>query len=188
MSQKIKTRGNLRKKLPLLLIFFIFAATCVTIFIVSQKRDNITPAPTTSDANTAKSTYKQGRIRPISSGSTSQGTAIDQNGKLPDRDISSANSGVSSSGGSIKLASPAANTLVKSGDYIYGSSSLPSVQYRIADNTKGQLAQGSLKVVDGYFSGKLEFNPVGDSGKLDVYSIDSSTGKELDKITLSVRF
>lgn len=139
----------------------------------------------TSTAPTAQTDYDQGEKRNSnSSGSVNQGGAVDTGGT----DVPTNVAGVSSASGLITVKSPAKDTVVATGSLLSGTANgLENVQYRVVDNTAGVIAQGTLKVVNGAFSGKFEFSPKGDTGKIDVFSLDPM-GSEVNYVELAVRF
>ncbi len=89
--------------------------------------------------------------------------------------------------GDITLKQPAANATLKDGAVISGSAKVSQVQYRLIDDQVGLLAQGSLKAVNGNFSGTLHFQPHSSGGRLDIFSYDASDA-EINEIQVIVRY
>jgi hypothetical protein len=137
---------------------------------------------------TAQNNYQSGNGHSSSSSSSSQGGAIDQNGQTS-TSTSTNSQGVSSTSNAITLQQPIANSTLISGDTISGTATVSSVDYRILDDANGQLAQGTLNVVNGSFSGILQFQIYSNSttGQLDVYSYDAN-GAEINNISIPINF
>ena len=145
-----------------------------TAFALHNKRSN--EPKTTSKSETAQSDYSNGEPRDSNQGN-SQGGAVDTGGN-----DANGSGGVSSESGLITLESPAKDATISSCSIIAGSANnLDKVQYRLIDDNVGVLAQGELQVSAGKFSGKLVFSPNAPTGRLDVYSFDSS-GREVNVI------
>jgi hypothetical protein len=62
------------------------------------------------------------------------------------------------------------------------------VQFILTDNSVGLIAQGTLTVVNGKFSGMLQFTPHSNSGKLELYYPNAANGAEEDIIEIDVSF
>jgi hypothetical protein len=92
-----------------------------------------------------------------------------------------------SSSGLITVKQPTANSRLQDGSSIVGSSKLDQVKYRLKDNTVGVIAQGTLDVINGNFSGILHFQPQGTGGQLDIFSTDSR-GVEYNEVQIYVSF
>ncbi len=145
-------------------------------------------AQTTSKSETAQSNYSGGAKRPtdVASGGN-QGGAKDNNGKAPDTDNQPVPT-TTSSGGAITVNGLASNSSLKSGDSLYGTTTVSGpVSFRVIDETDGVVAQGQLNVVNGSFSGKLSFTARSTTGRLDVYTTDSM-GSEINNIEIPVQF
>ena len=141
---------------------------------------------TTSKLPTAQNNYQNSSSdshTPASS-SVNQGGAIDEKGNAG----SAATGGVSSSSGLITLLSPQDGDTLASGATISGSAKVPTVQYRLVDDTAGVIAQGPLSVVNGKFAGKLQFTSRGRTGSFAVFSFDPQTGAEVNSIKIKVGF
>lgn len=118
-----------------------------------------------------------------SSSSASQGGARDNSGDVSS--VPPSSQWTTSSSGNITLYSPAAGGSLKNGSEISGSAKVGTIRYRLIDDKTGQLAQGSLSVVNGKFSGSLQFRPDSSSGKLDIFSYTASYA-EINRIEIKV--
>lgn len=144
-------------------------------------------AQTSSKTATAQSNYTGGKSRPISSqNSVSQGGAIDEKGVAPTTTTDPSN-WASSSSKAITLKQPIAGSQLNSGDPITGSATVNPIQYRLVDDANGVIAQGSLSVVSGVFSGKLQFKAYSSTGTLTVFSFDTQSGAEVNRIQIPVK-
>lgn len=139
---------------------------------VAQTHSTITTPPT------------QHSISNSSSGA-GQGGVIDQNGKSSNS--TSETQSTTSSSGNITLYQPSKNELVSPGATLSGIAKISKVQFMLIDNESGLLAQGQLNVVDGKFSGLLQFKAQSSAGRLDVYS-SNGTGAEINLIEIPVKF
>lgn len=172
-----------RRKLPLILLAALIAA----ILLIWFHRHKNYAANTTSKAPTAQNNYSSGSARPNSGNNITQGTAVDKQGaSVPQPSGGTANAATSDSG-LITLSQPTSGATLKSGDGIAGSAQVSTIHYRLVDSDIGQIASGTLKVVNGRFSGILNFNSAGASGKLDVFSLDAS-GNEVNTVTTPIKF
>ncbi|MGH7195069.1 MAG: hypothetical protein ACREJM_16270, partial [Candidatus Saccharimonadales bacterium] len=90
--------------------------------------------------------------------------------------------------GNITLQLPSPNSTIKTGDSITGLAKVSTVQFILTDNSVGMIAQGNLKVVNGKFSGTLQFTPHSSSGKLEVYYPNPTNGAEQDIVEINVNF
>ena len=93
----------------------------------------------------------------------------------------------SSASGVITVKSPAPNATLKSGDTISGSSSASEINYRLSDDKVGVIAQGTLTVDSGNFSGILHFQTHGTSGRLDIFTTNAM-GVEYNEVQINVGF
>jgi cytoskeletal protein RodZ len=93
-----------------------------------------------------------------------------------------------SSSGLITLHTPYNNETIESGFPINGTAKVPQVNYILIDNEVGQIAQGSLKVINGKFQGTLNFTPHAASGVLQVYSPNPTNGAEENIINIDINY
>lgn len=145
---------------------------------ISQSSSGITSQNQTGD-NSGKSSVSQ------NSSSVAQGGAVDNKGESVASTPSSKWTAASS--GNITLHSPTSGTKVKSGDLVSGTAKVSVVQYRLVDNQAGVLAMGQLSVVNGKFSGSLQFRPYSSAGRLDVFSYNAG-GAEINSLEVNVKF
>lgn len=92
-----------------------------------------------------------------------------------------------SASGLITVKQPVANAKFQDGSVLSGSAKIGAISYRISDNTVGVVAEGTLSVANGNFSGNLHFSPRGTGGRLDVFSTDSK-GIEYNEVQINVSF
>ncbi len=95
---------------------------------------------------------------------------------------------VTSSSGQITVHTPYNNETISSGFPINGTAKVNTVNYILIDNQVGQIAQGSLKVVNGKFQGTLNFTPHATSGVLQIYSPNPSNGAEENVINIDINY
>jgi len=142
-------------------------------------------ASTTSKSHTAQNDYTGDNTHenaPISN--VTQGGAKDNHG---DKSIAD-EAGVSSASGVVKVISPIANGTLDTGDTVRGAVTgvgNSKVQYRLIDDEVGVIAQGSLDVVNGTYSGTLQFKAYAKTGRLDVFTYDSQY-REINEVQLPV--
>lgn len=142
-------------------------------------------AKTTSTATTAQSDFTGGDVRNDSSSSKNEGVATDNNGQITS--VPSKDNWSTSASGNITLYEPSSNSLFTDGSVVSGASTLPVVSYRLIDDVSGMIANGTLKVVGGHFSGMIQFSSNGSQGRLDIFSA-TDDGVESDSIELPIRF
>ena len=170
----------------------ILATVLVVLLVVAcvlyYKKHHSNNAKTTSTAKTAQNDYNDGRERPTNGGDTgtNQGGATDNKGGTQ---TTPGESSVTSDSGAITVKGLAKNDLLADGYDLHGTTTadVSTVQFRVIDDTVGVVAQGSLSVVDGVFSGTLHFSPKASSGRVDVFSFDSASS-EINNIEIPVRF
>jgi hypothetical protein len=167
-----------------LVAVLLIAGAAVWWFVL---RDTTYDAKTTSKSITAQEGYTGGTSRGNGSASgNAQGGATDTRGN--DVPENPGTTGTSSADGVVTVYSPAKDATLVNGDIITGAAKdLTKVQYRLVDNDTGVVAQGVLDVVDGKFSGVLNFAASSTTGSLEVFSFDS-TGKEINSVEVKVKF
>jgi hypothetical protein len=157
----------------LIAVLAIFELTHVTDFYHKKSSDN----HTSQTANSANSNSNQ------------QGGATDTSETTTDTTIVTNQSDwTPSASGVITLQQPIDGATLKTGDTIRGIATVESIQYRLEDNRMGVIAQGNLSVVDGKFSGILQFTPKGTNGTLDIFTFDPSSGAEINHADINVKF
>lgn len=179
MNKKRINFPKLTKK-RVLLGLAIIIVVCGLLFVLEKRgvinlRSEDTPseaeAQTTSTAPTAQSDFTGGDDRqPANTESENRGSGevADNNGVIGSG-VNTANPVVSNTG-QITLFSPRKNSTISSGQTVAGKSSLPTVSYRLIDSVSGVIASGELKVVNGSFSGTLNFTTTATEGRLDIFA------------------
>lgn len=119
------------------------------------------------------------------SGSRNSGGATDTNGSSAAS--TSSNQWIKSASGAITVKRPAADSKLQDGDVISGSANIGEVHYRLSDNKVGVVAQGTLSVVNGNFSGIIHFQSQGTGGRLDIFTTDSQE-VEYNEVQINVSF
>jgi len=144
-------------------------------------------AKTTSTQPTAQSDYTGGSPKGQSTPTTQspEATVTDNNGVVSSTPPSS--QWTTSPNGVITVYSPAQNSVLKSGDTLSGASSASRIYFRLIDNVSGVIAQGSISVVNGKFSGKFNFSTTATQGRVDVFE-QNANGVESSNVSVSVRF
>lgn len=118
---------------------------------------------------------------------TGQGGIIDQKGQTGSS-LPPSSEWAASASGNIVLQQPVANSVVKSGDTLSGTAKVGSIRFILKDDSVGLIADGSLSVVNGKFSGKLEFTPHSKKGSLEVYYPNPKNGAEEDIVHINVNY
>lgn len=165
------------------LVFAILEKTRVTNFV--SLAPTAEKAQTTSTAPSAQESFDQGGDRTPATSTRNEGSASDTGsvtGSLPPE-----SQWTRSSSGVITAYSPAANEVVTSGASFSGASTADTVYFRLIDTASGVIAQGPLSVVDGTFSGKLQFSTTAADGRLDLYTA-TADGVESNNIEIPIRF
>lgn len=114
--------------------------------------------------------------------SSNAGGATDTHGVTPSTNSSQ---WTSSASGIVTVKSPAPSSTLQNGDTLSGSSSASEINYRLSDNKVGVIAQGTLSVFKGNFSGVLHFTPHGTGGRLDVFTTDDM-GVEYNEVQINL--
>jgi len=186
---KIKQKYQHKKALVIITsVIAIIALAAIGYFIYLKSTTPTvkdTSSTTPSTAKTAQSTYSDGGAHSQAESNNSTSPAIDQKGQATNTPSST---WTTSKSGLITVKQPAANSTLKSGATLSGSSQTSSVSYTLADNVTGVLSQGTLSVVNDNFSGTLVFLAKGTTGQLNVFSLDPTTGAEINTITIPVGF
>jgi hypothetical protein len=175
---------------PLLLIFAIIVGSGTYFYIHyhhSPKRIVTVGTPVTlPNQDSSKSSQLTKKTPSIdNSGSGNSGGAADTNGNSAAS--TSSNQWIKSASGAITVKQPVSNSKLQYGDVISGSANIGEVHYRLSDNKVGVVAQGTLSVVNGNFSGIIHFQPQGTGGRLDIFSTDSQE-IEYNEVQINVSF
>lgn len=156
----------------------------VTNFVSDKSSPYNSEAKTTSTAPTAQEDFNGGDPRDASSGNRNEGTIQDTGGNAS---TTPQNQWSVSADQRVTVYTPAKNMLLKKDDPITGASSLGRVSFRLIDDVSGVIAEGSLSVVNGKYSGSFDFSTTGTSGRLDVFSVNAE-GVESSNVEVPVRF
>lgn len=144
---------------------------------------NPTPAPT-KDSSENKATSKSASSSTSSTRNISGAT--DTNGTATA--TTNSKQWVTSASGAITVKQPIGNATFQSGGTLSGSATVPQVDYTLIDNSTGVISEGTLNVVNGNFSGNIQFASQSSSGRLDVYSTSTPGGPEQNLIEITVYF
>lgn len=120
--------------------------------------------------------------------SLSSGGVVNQNNYSATSSLPPSSEWKSSSNNIITLQSPTEGSILKSGDPLIGLSSISPVQFLLVDNSVGQIAQGTLNVVNGKFDETIQFTPHSSSGVLQIYYPNPNNGAEEDIVNINVNF
>lgn len=118
------------------------------------------------------------------------GTSVERDGGVvsnPDDETEPQGDPTSSESGDISVYEPQPDQILKSGDRLYGTSKFDKVWYRLIDDKIGVVAQGSLPVENGKFSGTFQFSSEGSEGRLDIFRMTDDY-LEADNIEINIRF
>jgi cytoskeletal protein RodZ len=189
-------RRGLRKK-PLLFTFGVIVMAAIVLAAleltntthllhkskpaseVIVKNGKSMPAPkNNSSASSSTSKTPGSSNRTISGGTDTNGSTSSS---------TSSNQWTISASGDITVKQPTANAKLQSGTVLSGSAKVPKVNFRLIDDSVGVISEGSFNVVNGNFSGTLNFTPQASTGRLDVFSTNDQ-GVELNEVQISVRF
>jgi len=157
----------------------------ILLFVLFHQNKPVSNTSQTTNSNNSSTTDSTTHTQSASSGS--QGGAIDTGGTTTVTDAPQAGWTAATSG-NIVVHSPANNSLLSTGDTIYGTALTDIVNYKLVDNDSGVIAQGQLSVVNGTFSGILMFRPSSNAGILKIFSYNQSTGAEENRVEITVRF
>jgi cytoskeletal protein RodZ len=199
MVNKIKTmntrKPQTRKKIVLLgilaLVILLIAGGLIRYQFTNKDSSQTgnDAAKTTSTVKSAQSDFTSDDTTKTTDNTlqkdSSSGVITDTNGASASAGNSSTST--SSSNGEIVVFAPAKNSLLVNGATISGTSSLSKVSYRIVDTEVGVVSTGTLNVVNGKFSGTLQFQTNASTGQLDFFGTQSD-GNEFDNISIPVRF
>jgi hypothetical protein len=183
-------KARTKKSLYILVIVLMVAAIAIVGVLIKhhddfKTRQNLAVSRTKPAVKGSTST-PQAPTQPTQQ-NLNPGGAVDKNGQTTGRLPASSN-WVSSASNSITLQQPSPNGTIANGDAISGTASVDKVAFILKDNSVGLIAQGSLIVVNGRFSGLMEFQAHSSSGKLEVYYPNPTNGREEDLIEINVNF
>lgn len=186
MKYTKKSSKKTNSRLPLIILGLLIAGSLAGIgswylFI----RDNATnPENISTPADDPN--FSDGEERnPNTESVPRDGGVVDTSGEDSNENENSA--GITSSSGKITVYQPAANALLNDGASLSGKAKVSMVSYRLIDDKIGVIGTGTLKVVNGKFSGKFSFSSGGNEGRLDIFN-QLSDGREVDIVEIPVRF
>ncbi|MEI7674498.1 MAG: hypothetical protein WCI60_02075 [bacterium] len=188
---KTSKKTSTRKTLIIIITILVIVAAAAGLYISKRNDKNTdfidTTAKTTSSAASAQENYNSGSDRTPSTTNPNNGTATvtDTNGNqttTTDKSLWTV-----SKTGEITVYTPTKDQILSNGATLSGASSLPVIYYRIIDNISGMITQGQLSVVNGKFSGTVNFATKATEGRLDIYGADDS-GKEFSNVEVAIRF
>lgn len=169
-------------------VIVILEKTKVTDFYTSKQSTPTENEKTTSKTQTAQNDFTGADARePGNTLNEQKGTGIvhDNNGQAS-KPVDTSNPTVSKTG-EITLFSPRQNALVTNGTEINGASTLKKVSYRLIDDVSGVISMGELSVINGKYSGILDFRTSAQDGRLDIYGTRID-GSEFSNVEQQVRF
>jgi ABC-type Na+ efflux pump permease subunit len=194
---RYKNQKKKNRKRILLIVFILFAIFGAGILLLEEtgttnlfanKRtisDVDKNAKSSSKIDTAQSDFKNGDNRSTNKTIKEEGSVTDKNGAIitapPENQWSK------STDGYIVVYSPAHNSTIRSGQPIEGSSNEDRVYFRLSDNVAGVIAQGSISVVNGKYSGVLNFSSNGTEGEVEVFH-QAPDGRESSNVSVLVKF
>jgi len=185
----VSKKTNNRKPYILLIVLILVVAGGSVFYYAKYYHHNKNMVADTAsskkpiEATPSKPTKTQVATTPA----TNPGGSVNENGQTPSS-LPPSSDWVSSSSGDITLQLPTENTTVETGDTISGTATVSSVNYILSDTSVGEIDQGTLPVVNGRFSGKMEFSTSAPSGTLQVYYANPSNGAEEDLVEINVNF
>jgi hypothetical protein len=174
-------------------VVFLLIATGTYLFLGRNRKDAETAiysngAETTSQQPSAQAEFTQGTERePGNSLNEGAGSASISDSRGAEANQEDNQTTLSSDSGKITLSSPYDSSVLANGSIINGVSSLARVNYRIIDDVSGVIATGSLEVVDGKFSGRIQFETSANKGRLDIFGLNDDL-TEHSNIEVSVSF
>lgn len=186
MGTKIKKS----KKIYLIkiVIIFLLAVFALIIFLRDVPETGVREEPkTTSQIDSAQKDYSSGSSREPVPTQNDKGSAEVSDNKGEISSTIDSELWTYSDTNEITLYTPGNNQLLKSGDVVEGESSLDSVNFRLIDNVSGVISMGQISVVDGKFSGTINFNTKATEGRLDIYAT-SVDGSEYSSLEIPINF
>ncbi len=171
-----------------LLVLIVASGAYWWHFVRTPAIKEITKAGNFSTNNTPANSVNNPAPKKTPTSSNAQhsiGGPTDSNGQATANTNSS--QWITSSSGNITVEQPLANASIHSGTTLSGTAKVNAVNYRLIDASVGVISEGTLNVVNGKFSGNLNFTPHSSGGRLDVFST-APNGAELNEIEIAVNF
>lgn len=175
---KVKQKNKRTNKKALLIVGILLALLLGAVGVyVYQQRQVEEPESIVADPNFNDGTDRE------------PGSSVERDGGVtPNPDDQTAPEGdpITSESGNISVYEPQQNQVLKSGGRLYGTSKLDTIWYRLIDDKIGVVAQGSLAVTNGKFSGTFNFTSDGTEGRLDIFNM-TEDGLETDNIEVNIK-
>lgn len=184
---------QLTKKKSLIILFLVGLIALAVFFLYfrnKQHQESVSGSnvTTTSNTPTAQSNFTDGDDRqPGNTLQEGEGAAQIKDNSATEVTPTPSDQWTTSNTNEISVYSPATNATVKNNSTISGQSTLPVVSYRLIDAVSGVIGQGSLRVVNGKFSGTISFNTNASEGRIDIYATRDD-GTEYSNIEIPVTF
>lgn len=175
------------KKYILAILVLIFALIGVFAYfnnnktVTYQNSSNSTVKGTTSKPTPHQPSNNANTLPP-------SGSVTDNKGVIPQASQTPSNKWTTSSDGNIVLEYPYNGMMISKGQNISGTAKVKTVSFLLKDNSVGVIDQGAMSVVNGKFSGTLNFTPHSNGGELEVYTTNPSNGAEESVIDVNVSF
>ncbi len=166
----------------ILLIFLLAIIILLTIYMIEHIS---TKPPLVMGAKSSSLTAPKTNSSPKNN-SLSSGSVVDKKGTY-NNTLPPTSEWTTSSSGIITLQVPSNNSHFASGSIISGLAKVNMIQYILKDNSIGLISRGTLNVVNGKFSGAINFSSNSSSAKLVVYYPDPNNGAENDIINIDVK-
>jgi len=190
--KKIKNKSQKKRTILLTFLIVVVCFILVGFYLTRKQSDNknsdisakttstvISAQPDFTTDDTAKETTDASPRDNVGGG------IIDTSGtSVTPSDPSGA---TSTANGELVVYSPSKNSMLENGSTISGTSSLAKISYRIVDTDVGVLSGGTLDVVNGKFSGTIQFKSNAKDGRLDFFNT-TSDGNEFNNISVPVNF
>lgn len=181
-------RSSSKKQILFVVVIVVVIAASVLFYLWRDRKIFVktTPTSATTIKHVVGPAIQAAPHSPSTDNSSNQGGVTST--ASPSETIPPSSEWTSSSNGDITLQLPSANSTIQSGSDIAGLANVPNVGFILTDNSVGLIAQGTLSVVNGKFSGTLQFTPHSSSGTLQIYYPNPQTGGEEDIVNISVNF
>lgn len=166
-------------------LFFSEKSGLINVIDTPDKTATSSGVETTSKAPTAQSSFTDGDNRQPLPTSSNEGTVTDNNGSIAS--IPPENEWTTSKDAKITVYSPAKDSVVESGDRVTGTSTLERVAFRLIDDVTGVIAEGTIGVRNGKFSGTLNYTTTAETGRLDIYTTRSD-GAESSVVEIPISY
>lgn len=195
MAGRINRRSN-KTILPLSILVLIVVAGLITfsIYHYDSKKSKTIAHLSTSSQQKISSTPSSPSSQPTKSSSPSSVTSTSTPGGVVDENGQSSGSlppqsdWTTSSSGTITLQEPTANATLTSGQSLVGLAKVNKVNFALYDSSTGLIDQGGLNVVNGKFSGDMNFTAHATTGILQVFYSNPTNGAEEDMVEINVNF